>query len=301
MDIKDIDLNLLIIFQQLLQERRVSAVAVNLGLSQPTISNALNRLRQQLGDELFLRTSKGMEPTSYARQLAEPIGYALSIIHETLNQRTGFDPASSQRKFIVGMNDIGEIYFLSTLMKILAEIAPGISLLTIRTTGVNLAEDMEAGRIDLAIGWLPHLKSGFFQRRLFVQEHVCMFRRGHPLDKKSALTKAEFEAADHVVVSASGTGHASVDGSIEKLGVTRRAVLTVPHFVAVGHILATTDMIATVPERLARHCVEPFNLRYVRLPLKLPEIGVNMFWHSRFHKEPGNQWFRSLVFDRFSN
>ena len=109
MDIKDIDLNLLIIFQQLLQERRVSAVAVNLGLSQPTISNALNRLRQQLGDELFLRTSKGMEPTSYAMQLAEPIGYALSIIHETLNQRTGFDPASSQRKFIVGMNDIGEI------------------------------------------------------------------------------------------------------------------------------------------------------------------------------------------------
>jgi DNA-binding transcriptional LysR family regulator len=102
-------------------------------------------------------------------------------------------------------------------------------------------------------------------------------------------------------VSAAGTGHASVDGSIEKLGVTRRAVLTVPHFVAVGHILATTDMIATVPERFARHCIEPFNLRYVRLPLKLPEIGVNMFWHSRFHKDPGNQWFRSLVFDRFSD
>ncbi len=299
MDLKDIDLNLLVIFQQLLQERRVSAVAANLGLTQPTISNALNRLRQQLNDDLFLRTSTGMEPTAYAMQLAEPIGYALSSIHETLNQRTRFDPASSQRKFIVGMNDIGEIYFLPKLMELLSEIAPGISISTIRTTGANLAEDMEAGRIDIAIGWLPHLKAGFFQRRLFVQEHVCLFRQGHLLDKDSALTKDEFEAAEHVVVSSAGTGHASVDATIERLGIKRKAALKVPHFVAVGHILATTDMVATVPERFARHCLEPFHLRYVELPMKLPEIGINLFWHSRFHKEAGNQWLRGILFDHF--
>lgn len=301
MNLKDIDLNLLVIFQQLLQERRVSAVAVNLGLTQPTVSNALNRLRQQLGDELFLRTSKGMEPTAYAMQLAEPIGYALSSIQETLNQTTRFDPQTSQRKFIVGMSDIGEIYFLPTLMKLFAQIAPGISLSTIRTTGASLADDMEAGRVDMSVGWLPHLKSGFFQRRLFVQQYVCMFRRGHPLDKLSELSRYEFEQADHVVVSAVGTGHATVDASIEKLGIKRKVVLTVPHFVAVGHILSTTDMIATVPERFARYCVDPFDLRYTALPLTLPEIGINMFWHSRFHKEPGNQWFRSLIFENFSD
>lgn len=301
MDLKDIDLNLLVIFQQLLQERRVSVVAANLGLTQPTVSNALNRLRQQLGDELFLRTSRGMEPTAYAMQLAEPIGYALSSIHETLNQRTRFDPASSQRKFNIGMNDIGEIYFLPELMKRLTDVAPGVSLATIRTTGTNLADDMEAGRVDLAAGWLPHLKSGFFQRRLFVHGHVCMFRRGHALDKHTPLTREEFESADHVVVSATGTGHATIDASIEKLGIRRKAVLTVPHFVAVGHILSTTDMIATVPERFARHCAEPFRLRYVELPLKLPEIGVNLFWHSRFHKEPGNQWLRSFIVDHFGD
>ncbi len=301
MDLKDIDLNLLLIFQQLLQERRVSAVAVNLGLSQPTVSNALNRLRQQLGDDLFLRTSKGMEPTAYAMQLAEPIGYALSSIQETLSQRTRFDPAKSQRRFIVAVTDIGEIYFLPKLMQALAEVAPGIALSTIRTTGANLSEDMEAGRIDLAIGWLPHLKSGFFQRRLFVQDHVCMFRHGHRLDKAAPLTQSEFEAEDHVVVSALGTGHATVDSAIEKLGVKRKLALTVPHFVAIGHILASTDMIATVPERFARHCVTPFQLKYVDLPMKLPEIGINLFWHSRFHKEAGNQWLRSLVFDMFSD
>jgi len=301
MDLKNIDLNLLVIFQQLLQERRVSAVAANLGLSQPTVSNALNRLRQQLGDDLFLRTSRGMEPTAFAMQLAEPISYALSAIHETLNQRTRFEPTNSERQFMVGMNDIGEIYFLPKLMKILADIAPGVSLSTIRTTGANLAEAMESGRIDLAIGWLPHLKSGFFQRRLFVQEHVCLFRSGHAFDKNAPLTIEEFEAAEHVVVSSVGTGHATVDGYIEKLGVKRRAVLTVPHFVAVGHILANTDMIATVPERFARHCLTPFNLKFVTLPLKLPEVGVNLFWHSRFHKDSGNQWLRGLIFDHFNS
>ena len=301
MDLKDIDLNLLVIFNQLLHERRVSAVAVNLGLSQPTVSNALNRLRQQLGDELFLRTSKGMEPTAYAMQLAEPIGYALSSIQETLNQRSRFETQSSERRFIVGMSDIGEIYFLPKLMEYLAAVAPGIALSTIRTTGANLAEEMEAGRIDLAIGWLPHLKAGFFQQRLFTQDHVCLFRRGHAIDKDKPLTKREFEAAEHIVVSASGTGHATVDASIEKLGIKRRVVLTVPHFVAVGHILATTDMIATVPERFARQCVQPFQLGFAKLPMKLPEIGINLFWHARFHKDPGNQWLRSVFFDKFND
>ena len=301
MDIKDIDLNLLVIFNQLLHERRVSAVAVNLGLSQPTVSNALNRLRLQLGDELFLRTSKGMEPTAYAMQLAEPIGYALSSIQETLNQRSRFEPQSSESKFIVGMSDIGEIYFLPKLMEHLAAVAPGISVSTIRTTGANLAEEMEAGRIDLAIGWLPHLKTGFFQQRLFAQDHVCLFRRGHAIDKDGPLTKEEFESADHVVVAATGTGHATVDSSIEKLGIKRRVVLNVPHFVAVGHILATTDMIATVPERFARQCVQPFKLEYKKLPMQLPEIGINLFWHARFHKEPGNQWLRALFFEKFND
>jgi DNA-binding transcriptional LysR family regulator len=121
------------------------------------------------------------------------------------------------------------------------------------------------------------------------------------LDKESALTKDEFEAAEHVVVSSAGTGHASVDATIERLGIKRKAALRVPHFVAVGHILATTDMVATVPERFARHCLEPFHLRYVELPMKLPEIGINLFWHSRFHKEAGNQWLRGILFDHFND
>src|SRR5437879_5232296 len=184
MELKDIDLNLLVIFNQLLTERKVSKVAENLGLGQPAVSNALARLRKLFGDELFLRTSIGMQPTPFADQLAESIGYALGMIHGAINVRNSFDPATSKRSFSVGMTDIGEIYFLPRLMEKIQKMAPSVSISTVRNTAINLKDSMEAGHIDLAIGLLPQLKAGFFQRRLFMQQYVCMFKEGHRLDKR---------------------------------------------------------------------------------------------------------------------
>ncbi|MES2263642.1 MAG: LysR family transcriptional regulator [Pseudomonadota bacterium] len=301
MELKNVDLNLLLVFNQLLAERRVSKVAEALGLTQPGVSNALKRLRLLLGDELFVRTARGMEPTPYALRLAEPIGYALSTIHDSLNEVAHFDPATSKRKFSIGMTDIGEVYFLPGLMDVLRRQAPGVSVSTVRNTAVNLQDEMEAGHIDLAIGLLPQLKSGYFQRRLFAQRYVCMFRQGHVLDKEGGMTVEEFQGADHVVVVSGGTGHAIVDQSVERLGIRRNIALTVPHFVAVGHILSHSSMIATVPERYAMACLQPFGLRYVTHPLSLPEININVFWHAKFNKEPANKWLRSLIFDTFAD
>jgi DNA-binding transcriptional LysR family regulator len=299
-NLKDIDLNLLVVFQQLFTERRVSVVASNLGLTQPAVSNALARLRRLLGDELFLRTARGMEPTPYASQLAEPIAYALATIRDSLERKLEFDPATSQRKFTIAMTDIGEIHFLPRLMSRLAELAPGVTVSTVRNTAANLADEMEAGRVDLAIGLLPQLQSGYFQRRLFLQRYVCMFRAGHALDKAD-MSLEDFASAAHVAVVAGGTGHAIVDETIARRGLARRVVLTVPHFVALGHILASTDMIATAPERYARECMRPFDLKYLPHPVPLPEFGVNLFWHAKFNKEPGNQWLRSVVLELFSD
>ena len=300
MELKDIDLNLLLVFNQLLAERRVSKVAEILGMTQPGVSNALKRMRVLLGDELFVRTARGMEPTPYALRLAEPIGYALSTIYDTLNEVAHFDPATSTRKFTLGMTDIGEVYFLPKLMKVLRRHAPGITVSTVRNTAVNLQDELEAGHVDLAIGLLPQLKTGYFQRRLFRQRYVCMFRKGHPLDKAS-MTVDEFRDADHVTVVSSGTGHAIADIAIERQGIKRNIGLTVPHFVAVGHILSNSAMIATVPERYAMACVEPFGLRYIPHPLELPEININVFWHAKFNKDPVSQWLRSLIFDHFAD
>ncbi len=298
MELSDIDLNQLVLFQQLMVERRVSKVAENLGLSQPAVSNSLARLRRLFGDDLFVRTPTGMMPTPFAEQLAEPIGYALGMIHSGLNQHSRFDPARAKRSVTIGMTDIGEIVFLPKLIERLRREARGVSLSTVRTTATNLREDMEAGRVDLAIGPLPQLKAGFFQRRLFSQRYVCLFRTGHALDRKE-LSLEDFRTAEHLVIVSAGTGHDKVDELIRQAGVDRNVRLTVPHFVSVGHLLRSTDMVATVTERLAHSLVDPFDLTFRPHPIDLPEIGINVFWHAKVHRSPAHQWLRGVVFDLF--
>lgn len=300
MELKDIDLNLLVVFNQLLTERKVSKVAENLGLGQPAVSNALARLRRQFDDPLFLRTANGMQPTPFAEQLAESVGYALGMIHGAVNARNAFDPASSRRSFTVGMTDIGEIYFLPRLMQRIGELAPGVAISTVRNTAVNLKDAMEAGQVDLAIGLLPQLKAGFFQRRLFEQDYVCLMRRGHRLDQRR-LRLADFFTAEHVAIVSAGTGHGQVDEILDKHSPQRRVKLKVPHFVAIGHILQSTDLIATVPERLAERMADPFGLTHLPHPVRLPRIAINLFWHAKYHKDPANQWLRTLVFDLHSD
>jgi DNA-binding transcriptional LysR family regulator len=295
-ELKDIDLNLLVVFNQLLMERKVSKVAENLGLGQPAVSNALARLRKLFGDELFLRTSSGMQPTPFADQLAESIGYALGMSHGAINAQSSFDPAISKRSFSIGMTDIGEIYFLPSLKEMIQKVAPSVSISTVRNTATNLQDSMEAGHIDVAIGLLPQLKTGFFQRRLFIQEYVCMFKVGHRLDKRKILP-SDFFSADHLAIVSAGTGHGKVDEILDSNSPQRKIKLTVPHFVAIGHILQSTNLVATVPERLAERMAKPFDLKYVDHPVKLPRIAINLFWHAKYHKDPANQWLRGLIFD----
>jgi DNA-binding transcriptional LysR family regulator len=298
MELSDIDLNLLVLFQQLMVERRVSQVADNLRITQPAVSNSLAKLRRIFGDELFLRTSGGMVPTPFAEQLSEPVGYALGMIHSGLNQRTQFTPATLKRTITIGMTDIGEIVFLPALLERLGREAPGVTLNTVRNNATNLRDDMEAGKVDLAIGLLPHLKAGFFQRRLFRQRYVCLFRRGHALDRPK-LRLADYKAAEHLVIVSAGTGHGKIDELIHKAGIDRRVRLSVPHFVSVGHILQSTALVATVPERLALKLAGPFGLVLRTHPVPLPDAPISTFWHAKVHREPVNQWLRSMVFDLF--
>jgi DNA-binding transcriptional LysR family regulator len=299
MQLHDIDLNLLLVFDRMLSERRVSAVAQTLGLSQPAISNALARLRKLLGDELFLRTSRGMEPTPFALEIAESVAYAMGALQGAVNHRSDFDPSSSTRSFKLAVTDIGEIYFLPRLMELLAQQAPNVTINTVRNSAVNLQQDMESGQVDIAIGLLPQLKAGIFQRRLFHQDYVCVLHKAHPLAQGDSLSLADFCAAEHLLVQAHGTGHGKADEVMAARGIVRRVRATVPHFVAVGHLLARSSMIATVPERLAQSLLEPFDLVMRSLPVDLPNIAINLFWHARFQREPGNRWLRGLLFDAF--
>jgi DNA-binding transcriptional LysR family regulator len=257
-------------------------------------------LRKLLGDELFLRTSRGMVPTPYAERLAQPIADALAALHGTLNARVAFDPARSERACVIGVNDVGETYFLPRLMRALDQVAPGVTIRTVRTTSIDVRDEMERGRMDLAMGFLPGLKGGFFQRRLFRQPYVCIFRQDHPL-ARSGVSARQFRAAEHVAIVSEGTGHGVVDEVIARAGIRRRLRLTVPHFMAVGPVLQATDMIAVVPQRFADCACGPFGLASAPCPVKIPESVINVFWHARNHREAANQWLRQVVVDVFAD
>lgn len=291
MDLDGLDLNLLRVLHGLQRERSVSRVAEQLGVGQPAVSNALARLRRQLGDELFVRTPQGMQPTPRAERLAQGVGQALALLQSALAERALFTPAQATRAFCIGMTDIGEIVFLPPLLARLAELAPQATLSTVRNTAVNLAQALAEGSVDLAIGLLPQLRAGFRQRRLFNQRYVVLCRDGHPQARRLG-TLAGFAAAEHLVVVSAGTGHGRVDAQLAKAGIHRRVRLTVPHFVAVGPILAGSDLVATVPQRLAERLAAPYGLRWLPHPAPLAEIGITLFWHARVHDDPANRWLR---------
>jgi DNA-binding transcriptional LysR family regulator len=231
--------------------------------------------------------------------LVEPMGYALGTLQNALNQRDSFDPATSERTFTLGLTDIGEIYFMPTLMNTLSHVAPRIKISTLRHNSGHLSEDMASGNVDIAVGLLPSLTTGFFQRRLFKQRYVCLFRQNHPR-AHNPITLAQFKSLSHVGVTSANTGHGEVDDWMERKGIQRHIQLHVPHFVAVGHILQSSDLIATVPERFAQKCAAPFQLETSPLPFKLPDIAINLFWHAKYNREPANMWLRQLMVDLFS-
>ncbi|WP_297835505.1 LysR family transcriptional regulator [Pseudomonas sp.] len=299
MQLRELDLNLLVVFHQLLIDRSVSGAAQSLELTQPAVSNALKRLRTALKDELFVRTSQGMQPTPYAVQLADPVSSAIGTLHGALNRQDDFDPATTQKRFVIAMTDIGEIYFMPRLIDTLLKLAPGVSVSTLRTHA-GLSEALANGSVDLAVGLLPDLQAGVYQRRLFHHRYVCLCRKEHPITQQ-AMTRERFCEYGHVRVVAASTGHGEIDALMQRAGLHRDIKLEVPHFVAVGHILQNTDLIATVPERFASSCTGPFELTMLPLPMPLPEIAINLFWHARCVRDPANRWFRQLMFDLFSD
>ncbi len=321
------DLNLLRVFDVLMQERRVATASSRLGLSQPAVSNALSRLRKALGDEILTRAPSGMEATEFAKSLHATLGPALAAIEHSLRAKAAFDPLLTQWRAQIAMTDIGEIVFLPRLIAHCAHHAPGLTIETLRDSQTKasgqgaaaggMTTAMAEGRVDLAMGWLPDVTQGLYQRKLFTQRYVCIARQGHPLlqGKRPKLTLEKFLQAEHVAIRAEGTGHTRADEALQKFKhrpnhsaghptvhpiEQRKVRLQVPHFLSVPQIVAKTDLIATVPERLAIECAEPYQLQVLEHPVKMPAFELKMFWHRRVHTDPAHQWLRKLVVDFFA-
>lgn len=295
----DIDLNLLSVFQEVYRERQISSAARKLGLSQSAVSNALARLRRAFGDELFVRTASGMQPTPLATQMAEPIGVAMAQVALALNQRSRFDPATSSRRFVLAMTDVGEIYFMPTLIERCKLLAPLVEISSMRAGSLALKEEMEGGRVDLAVGPFEDISEALYQRQLFRQPYVTMMRKGHPL-AKGEMTLARFVKAEHMLVDANESPYDRINALLARAGVGPSVRFRVPHFTAVPYMVATSDLVVTVPQKLAERAALPFGLEWTAPPLELPTLQTNVFWHRRYNQDPGNQWLRGLLAEVFA-
>ena len=298
MNLRDIDLNLLRAFDAVLQERSVTGAAGRLGLTQPAVSNALARLRALFGDPLFVRTSVGMDATPFARELGEPVRQALALLESALAHGPGFDAATSTRAFRFYMSDLGQVEFLPPLIERVQRIAPGVRLEAVALDVEDIGSALGAGALDIAVGFLPGLGPPVRRKPLFRDPYVCLMRAGHPALGRT-LTRKRFVEASHVLVSYRG-GHRVIEEALERAGLARRIALRVPHFTVVPMVLARTDLILILPQRVARVYERQGGFRYLPTPVPIPPADVGVHWHERFDADAGNRWLREQLLELFS-
>ena len=297
-NVAGLDLNLLRVFDAVLRDRSVTVAARHLGLTQPAVSNALARLRAQFEDALFVRSSTGMDATPFARQLAEPVRQALALLESALAHGPGFDPESATRAFRFYMSDLGQVEFLPPLVERAQRIAPGVRLEAVALEVEDIGDALATGAIDIAVGFLPGLGPPVRRQPLFRDPYVCLMRADHPLGGKS-LTKRQFLSASHALVSYKG-GHRVIEEALERAGLARKIALRVPHFTVVPMVLERSDLILTLPSRIARVYERQGRFKYLPPPVPIPPADVAAHWHERFERDPGNRWLREMIRELFT-
>jgi DNA-binding transcriptional LysR family regulator len=299
MNVQDLDLNLLRVFDAVLREKGVTAAAARLELTQPAVSNALARLRGVLGDALFVRTPSGMEPTPFARGVAEPVRQALALLDSALAHGPGFEPGSATRSFRFYMSDLGQVEFLPPLVERVQRLAPGVRLEAVSFDLEHIPDALGSGALDLAMGFLPALGPPVQRKFLFRDPYVCLMRAGHPAS--ASFTRKKFVEASHVLVTYRGGGHRVIEEALERAGVARRIALRVPHFTVVPMVLERTDLILTLPARVGRVYESRGRLKQLPVPIPIVPAEVAVHWHERFDADPGNRWLREQIIELFSD
>ncbi len=296
MNLRSLDLNLLVVFDALMRKRNVTHAAQSVGLSQPAFSNALSRLRERLGDELFIRTPGGMRPTPWALQLSGPVSAALGDIENALDG-AAFDPARSQRTFTIAALDYATIVLLPPLLRRIKGEAPGV-IVRIHTPSVITGEFLDTQQADLALFSWSDPPERFVSEPLLDEDWVCVMRPDHPL-AGAPLTLDAYTNAEHLLVSPRGDLRGWVDDILAERGRTRHIAVTMPTFGPAPLILETTDLILACPKRVGRVFAERIGMAMTRCPVEAPPgmRSIDMIWHARLGNHPAQIWLRDLLRD----
>lgn len=293
------DLRLL---QVMLSEGSLTRAAALLDTTQPTLSKALARLRAHFDDPLLVRDGQMMRPTPKGAEILTPLRNLLSAADSLSDPATApFDPQSSHRQFRLLLSDVGMIRFLPPLTAQLAAVGPRLKLEALPLDARNFEAKLASGEADLALGTYAKAPRDLRRQQLYTDSYLSVVRRGHP--KRLRLARlSEFCAAQHILITASETGHAAhamAQQAIETAIAPDRVLLRLPSFVAAALVAAETNGIATLPANLALAIGERLQLASFRPPVAMPPIAVAQYWHERYHRDPGHRWLRQVCFSLF--
>lgn len=288
------DLNLLPVFLVLMEERSVTRAAERLGITQPALSNSLNRLRDTFRDPLFIRERYGIKPTQLAEEIAPMIRAALSQLDEVVLHQQDFQPAEAERSFTIAPNSYVELVLMPALIAKARELAPNI---TFRMTafGNDLADTgVVSGTTAMVLGRIVDPPDNLVVQHVMDDGLACVVRRDHPIIKDS-ISREQYESLKHVNVLPPGRLKAGLFQALGQQNLKRDVAVSVTHFLAVPEMLAATDYCATLPLLICRNLERDPRLKIIPAPVDLGTFPVHMGWHVRYRDDPAHKWLRSMV------
>lgn len=290
-----LDLNLLQAFHHIYLQRNLTVAADRLGLTQSALSHSLRKLRATFHDDLFVRTGPFMMPTVRAQALHDPISRIMETLELEVLALSSFDPTKSRRHFSLAMVDLAEVVFLPPLMRRLQSLAPGCTVSTKQVAAPKLANALEDGLIELAVGALSDVPETVYRQTMFHHDYVVIAWKHHPRLGKE-MTWQQFSQEKHVTVAAGAEAHLQKT-ILAPRKIDRKIILTVGGFLSVPWLLKGTDWIATVPTRLGEALAQAAEIRHIPLPDSTPQYGLHLLWHQRQHTDPAHRWLRESIFE----
>lgn len=288
------DLNLLPVFLVLMEERSVTRAAERLGITQPALSNSLNRLRDTFRDPLFIRERYGIKPTQLAEEIAPMIRAALSQLDEVVLHQQDFQPAEAERSFTIAPNSYVELVLMPALIAKTRELAPNISF-RMTAFGSDLADTgVVSGTTAMVLGRIVDPPDNLVVQHIMDDGLACVVRRDHPIIEDS-ISREQYESLKHVNVLPPGRLKAGLFQALGQQNLKRDVAVSVTHFLAVPEMLAATDYCATLPLLICRNLERDSRLKIIPAPVDLGTFPVHMGWHVRYRDDTAHKWLRSMI------
>jgi DNA-binding transcriptional LysR family regulator len=295
MNLRSVDLNLLTVFDAVIREGNLTRAAANVGMSQPAMSDAVARLRHLLKDDLFIRTGHGVRPTPRAQEYAAPIRRILDLVMMTLSEAKSFDHLTSHRRFNLVLREYGELVLLPPLMQWLDGMGSGVSINACAVPHKQIAEALRSGTVDIYLTTEPPKQSGYTVAHVVTEHLVAVVRRDHPT-AKNGMTLDQYLALNHVILDWPDIPTPHVDQALLDRGLERRKCkMNVHSLFDMPRVVASTNMICSLPSKMAQSFADAHKLKLFPLPLEDVSIPLYLCWHQRFDADPGHSWMRNAL------